>query len=213
MPAGQAPWSEISVRSAVRVTTARARPVSPAVGSHQEGGGAPATLALVVASCCSRPHSLTSRDRLSCLLPCGRLSRAHWGIEAEGAGNDGTPEDPPSGVRRDTLRRGLTTGGHDTHISSTGQRKYTTGQERPWLSDAGKGGTAMYELLTPRGGMAGGSRWRSSWIMASTSCLVRMPVRASSSTRAEVSHRVERASSSRVTRSLGLGRLALRPVT
>ena len=96
VPAGQAPWLEISVRTAVRVTTALALPLSPAVVYHQEGGGAPATLALVVDSCCSRPHSLTSRDRLSCLLPCGRLSRAQGGIEAEGAGNDVTPEEPPS---------------------------------------------------------------------------------------------------------------------
>ncbi len=28
-----------------------------------------------------------------------------------------------------------------------------------------------------RGGMAVGSRWRSSWIVSSTSCLVRMPLR------------------------------------
>ncbi len=44
-----------------------------------------------------------------------------------------------------------------------------------------------------RGGMAEGSRWRNSWIMSSTSCLVRMPFRSSSSTSAEVSHMVETA--------------------
>ncbi len=44
-----------------------------------------------------------------------------------------------------------------------------------------------------RGGTAVDSRWRSSWIMSSTSCLVRMPLRSSSSTSAEVSHMVEMA--------------------
>ena len=42
-----------------------------------------------------------------------------------------------------------------------------------------------------RGETAVGSRCRSSWIMASTSFLVRMPLRSSSSTKAAVSHMLE----------------------
>ncbi len=57
-------------------------------------------------------------------------------------------------------------------------------------------------LSSRRGAMAVGSRWRSSWVMASTSYLVRLPLRSNSSTKAAFSHMVEMASSSRVTRWL-----------
>ena len=46
--------------------------------------------------------------------------------------------------------------------------------------------------------MAVGSHRRSSWIMASTSCLVRMPSRSKSSTGAACSHMLEMASSATV---------------
>jgi len=45
---------------------------------------------------------------------------------------------------------------------------------------------------------------------ASTSCLVRMPLRSSSSTKAEVSHMLEMARSSRVTRPFGSSFIAAR---
>ncbi len=64
---------------------------------------------------------------------------------------------------------------------------------------------ASLQALTSRTtlGDGGGLCRHTCWVMASTSCLVRMPLRSSNSTRAEVSHMVEMASASRVTRSLG----------
>ncbi len=67
----------------------------------------------------------------------------------------------------------------------------------------GSSALSLLHELSRRGRMAVGSRWRSSWIMSNTSCLVRMPLRSSSSTSAEVSHMLEMASSSRVTRAVG----------
>ncbi len=64
-------------------------------------------------------------------------------------------------------------------------------------------------LSSRRGEIAVGSRWRSSWIMASTSYLVRLPLRSNSFTKAAFSHMVEMASSSRVTNSLGSRGLAI----
>ncbi len=55
-----------------------------------------------------------------------------------------------------------------------------------------------------RDAMAGGT---------ARSCLVSTPLRSSFSTNAAVSHMPEVVRSSRVTRSLGSGRLALRPAT
>ncbi len=49
--------------------------------------------------------------------------------------------------------------------------------------------------------MAVGCRWRSSWIMSDTSCLVRTPLRSNSSTKASFSHMVEMASFLLVTSS------------
>ncbi len=49
-------------------------------------------------------------------------------------------------------------------------------------------------LSNLRGGMAVDSRWRSSWLIASTSCLVRTPLRSNSSTKAAFSHMLEMAS-------------------
>ena len=43
----------------------------------------------------------------------------------------------------------MNNGGHYTHICSTVQRKYTTGEERPWLSDAGKGERYLLATESP----------------------------------------------------------------
>ncbi len=77
--------------------------------------------------------------------------------------------------------------------SPKGRRTVTWSTARPALP--------CYSLLLIP--YALGSRRRSTWIMSSTSCLVRMPLRSNGSTSAEVSHMLEMASSSRDTRSLG----------
>ncbi len=78
-------------------------------------------------------------------------------------------------------------------------RQGTSGERDGTGSGLSGGSVALVALrshLSSRPGvMALGSRRRSSWIMASTSCLVRIPLRSSSSTKAEVSHMLERASS------------------